>query len=222
MIDRVRRTSFLELFSDAEALKHTRIIDTPGTGSANDDHEKVAQNFLDAEKSSIAEGEKADALIYVFGYLGKEADEQSLQTFRKGCLPGSSPYNSVGVFHLWDNTYWDNGGDMNDIERKAEQLKNHMRDVVADIIPVSAPLALAAQLAPDGFSIVCNRLFSPFRKRNFWRLSKEIPAGTERKNKPLSGACVPGYRGRVSGCLSGTCSAWETPKRFGIGKPFGN
>lgn len=151
VIDRVRRTSFLELFSDAEALKHTRIIDTPGTGSANDDHEKVAQNFLDAEKSSIAEGEKADALIYVFGYLGKEADEQSLQTFRKGCLPGSSPYNSVGVFHLWDNTYWDNGGDMNDIERKAEQLKNHMRDVVADIIPVSAPLALAAQLAPDGF-----------------------------------------------------------------------
>lgn len=151
VIDRVRRASFLELFSDAEALKHTRIIDTPGTGSANDDHEKVAQGFLDAEQSSIAEGEKADALIYVFGYLGKEADEQSLQTFRKGCLPGSSPYNSVGVFHLWDNTYWDNGGDMGDIEKKADQLKNHMRDVVADVIPVSAPLALAAQLAPDNF-----------------------------------------------------------------------
>lgn len=151
VINRVRRTSFLELFSDADTLKRTRIIDTPGTGSANDDHEKVAQSFLDAEKASIAEGEKADALIYVFGYLGKEADEQSLQTFRKGCLPDSSPYNSVGVFHLWDNTYWDNGGDMSDIERKAEQLKNHMRDVVADIIPVSAPLALSSRLASDEF-----------------------------------------------------------------------
>ena len=92
---------------------------------------------------------KADALVSVFGINGRETDESNLKTFREGCLPGSRPYNSVGVLHKWDATYWNSGGDWDEIQSKAERLKKQMDSVVADIIPVSAPIAMVAARATD-------------------------------------------------------------------------
>ena len=146
VVRRVSNTAFLQLYSDDPALALHEIIDTPGTGAAVSDHEKVAQAFLDP---SVQEGRKADALVYVFGINGRETDEANLKTFREGCLPGSRPYNSVGVLHKWDATYWNSGGDWEEIRSKAERLKGQMASVVADVIPVSAPVASLAARSGD-------------------------------------------------------------------------
>ena len=151
VLERVRRVSFLELFSDAESLKLCEITDTPGTGSEESVHEDVTQNFLAATEK---QGRRADAIIYVFPPVGRESDADNLDTYRKNnCLPGSDPYNSVAVLHKWDHIFWENGGDMADIQAKAARLRTAMSTMVADVIPVSAPLALAAVEAPDEFWI---------------------------------------------------------------------
>ena len=146
VVEKVAKTAFIQLYSDDPALALHEIIDTPGTGAAVSDHEKVAQAFLDP---TVQEGRKADALVYVFGINGRETDEANLKTFREGCLPGSRPYNSVGVLHKWDATYWNSGGDWSEIQSKAERLKGQMASVVADVIPVSAPIAMVAARASD-------------------------------------------------------------------------
>lgn len=146
VVEKVARTAFIQLYSDDPALALHEIIDTPGTGAAVSDHEKVAQAFLDP---SVQEGRKADALIYVFGINGRETDEANLKTFREGCLPGSRPYNSVGVLHKWDATYWNSGGNWAEVQGKADRLKGQMSSVVAEVIPVSAPIATIAARAKD-------------------------------------------------------------------------
>lgn len=146
VVEKVSKTAFIQLYSDDPALEFHEIIDTPGTGAAVSDHEKVAQAFLDP---SVQEGRKADALVYVFGINGRETDEENLKTFREGCLPSSRPYNSVGVLHKWDATYWNSGGDWQEVQSKAERLKGQMSSVVADVIPVSAPIAAMAARASD-------------------------------------------------------------------------
>lgn len=149
VLERVKRVSYLELFSDAESLKLCEITDTPGTGSEESVHEDVTQNFLAATEK---QGRRADAIIYVFPPVGRESDIGNLETYRKNnCLPGSDPYNSVAVLHKWDHIFWENGGDMADIQAKAARLKEIMSSMVADVIPVSAPLALAAAEASDEF-----------------------------------------------------------------------
>ncbi len=143
VLERISKTAWLELYSNASALRDIHIIDTPGTGSTATEHEDIAQQFI--------KGQEADALVYVFSPVGRQTDEDSLASFRKGCLPGSSPDNSVAILHKWDSLYWDNGGNMDDIRDKAERLHRVMRDLVAEVIPVSAPLALIAKSAPDSF-----------------------------------------------------------------------
>jgi GTPase SAR1 family protein len=151
VLERVRQTSYLQLFAEAERLKEVQIVDTPGTGSVADEHEQVAQQFLSprAGLDSEEEGKKADALLYVFPPVARERDEDSLAEFRKTRLPGSDPYNSIGVLHKWD------GLESDDISaeaaRKAERLRVSLGDVVCDVIPVSAPLAMVARHAPDSF-----------------------------------------------------------------------
>lgn len=151
VLERVSQTAYLQLFADAERLKEVQIVDTPGTGSVADEHEQVAQQFLSprAGMDSEEEGKRADALLYVFPPVARERDEDSLAEFRKTRLPGSDPYNSIGVLHKWD------GLESDDIAaeaaRKAERLRASLGDVVCDVIPVSAPLAMAARHAPDSF-----------------------------------------------------------------------
>lgn len=143
VLARVARTQWIELFSDVPLLRDVHVIDTPGTGSTATTHEVVAQQFIN--------GNSADALVYVFSPVGRETDEEALLNFRKGCLPGSTPYNSVAVMHKWDTVYWDNGGDWADISRKAERLHGQMRGIVAQVVAVSGPLALLAEAADEAF-----------------------------------------------------------------------
>lgn len=154
VMERVKRVSYLELYSNIPTLRDIHIIDTPGTGSTAKEHEDAAQQFI--------KGQQTDALVYVFPPVGRETDEENLAAFRKGCLPDSDPYNSIAVMHKWDDIYWDNGGDMDDIRHKAARLHAQMYDVVADVLPVSAPLALLAKTASAEFWVECLGVISAF------------------------------------------------------------
>lgn len=151
VLERVRDTAFLQLFADAEFLRNVHIVDTPGTGAVVDEHEKVAREFLSprAAEESEAERRKADALLYVFAPEGRGNDQDTLGEFSQTRLPGSDPYNSIGVLHLWDALEADDV--FSEARRKAERLSKLVGDVVSEVIPVSAPLALAARHSPDTY-----------------------------------------------------------------------
>lgn len=151
VLRRVRETEFLQMFADAETLRNVNIVDTPGTGSVADEHEVVAKQFLSprAAEESEDEGRKADALLYVFPPVARASDEDSLGTYRQTRMPGSDPYNSIGVLHKWD------GMEADDLQAEAESKSKRvaatLSDMVCEVIPVSAPLALAAKHAPNPF-----------------------------------------------------------------------
>ncbi len=163
VIERVRRVKYIQLYSNYESLRLHEIIDTPGTGSEAAEHEKAAQNVLNCFADVMTEnGMHSDALVYVFPPVGRENDEDVLRTFRESCVPDSSPYNSVGVLHKWDHIFaeiLEGDGDLSDllkkarasIQQKADRLKDAMDGMLADVFPVSAPLASAA--AQDEFLI---------------------------------------------------------------------
>lgn len=154
VLDRVSKTAWLELYSNVPVLRDIHIIDTPGTGSTAMEHEETARQFIS--------GQNANALVYVFSPVGRETDEEALTTFRQGCLPGSSPDNSVAVLHKWDHLYWDNGGDIGNIAAKARRLHYAMGALVADVLAVSAPLALASKYASPLFWEQCLAVLAEF------------------------------------------------------------
>lgn len=153
VLERVSRAAWLELYSDAPTLRNIQITDTPGTGSNAAEHERIANQFIN--------GQEADALLYVFAPVGRENDEESLAAFRQGCLPSSKPDNSIGVLHKWDHIFWDED-DWTSIVSKAKRVHNHLSSLVFDIVPVSAPLALLAKTAPEGFWKLCREVLSAF------------------------------------------------------------
>lgn len=153
VLDRVRRTARLMFFSEDEFLKEIQVIDTPGTGSAVDEHE-IAHEFLNPEAidDSITAGNRADAIVYVVPPVGRESDKETLELFTSGCIASSSPYNSVCVLHKWDSIESEDSDDPSEVAKiKAEKLFSQISSHVMGVIPVSAPLALTAKLAPASF-----------------------------------------------------------------------
>ena len=137
--ERVKATDFLQLFFDAPSLSLHEIIDTPGTGAVVSAHEQIAQEFI--------RHRKPDALIYVFGVTARTDDEKNLTAYLENALP----YNSVGVLHKWEETYWKSNGDWVDISKKCETIKTELQRVISNVIPVSAPLAQFATKMADSY-----------------------------------------------------------------------
>ena len=152
-LERIKRVSYLELFSNIAQLKDVNIIDTPGMGANVDVHNKAAEQFIS--------GRQADAIVYVLD-VGRESAVDSLKTFKKTCLQGTEPYNSMAVLHKWDSIYWGNDGNYDEIRAMARDMKENLHGLVADVLPVSAPLALIAKVAPDEFWLSANQVLSTF------------------------------------------------------------
>lgn len=141
---------YLELYADAPFLREIQIIDTPGLGAAADFHERKIQQFL--------KDRKTDAILYVLDSQGMEHDVKALKTFRESGMQTFSPYNCLGVIHLWDTTLWNSihaGNSFEtayaDIRNKAATLADKLSEYVAAIIPVSAPLAIISKHAAPEF-----------------------------------------------------------------------
>ena len=195
VLKRVRDTAFLQLFDDAPLLRDVHIVDTPGTGSVAHDHEQVAREFLSprAAEESEAVGKKADALLYVFSPEGRASDQDTLAEFRQTRLPGSDPYNSIGVLHLWDSLEAEDV--YSEARRKAERLHQIVGDVVSEIIPVSAPSLLWQNMLQMRIFRACLNL--PHKRHSETtssRSSRRVTVGrrTRRESSPIVPTSSPG------------------------------
>ena len=87
-----KRTRYLEFFSEAKFLKRIQIVDTPGTRSVIEDHEKTVREFLLAqrhERETLYYGGVADCIVYVLNPVAKQADVELLDAFESRTrLPG--------------------------------------------------------------------------------------------------------------------------------------
>lgn len=142
--DKAKAASFLEFFADSPVLKEANFVDTPGMRSVIESHEETIKEFLSTkwDKESQRQGSKADAIVYVFPGTARETDQSCLEDLAGARIPGSSPMNSIGVIHKWDALNEERPFDV--IRAKAEKLESVMSGLVSEIIPVSAPLFIAA------------------------------------------------------------------------------
>ena len=154
------RIQYIQMYADDQSLQYHEIIDTPGTESTVETHQTVTENFLDP---TIQIGRKADALIYVFGHNIEEADLKYLRLYQSH--DSSDSFNVLGVLHRWDDTYVNNVGKgycYEDVIKRAEAKRKELGNLVAGIVPVSAPLAIFVQgcLMRDEFIKRAITLFS--------------------------------------------------------------
>ncbi|MCR4413971.1 MAG: dynamin family protein [Thermoguttaceae bacterium] len=152
--ERAKATRRIEFFADVEFLRTARVVDTPGTRSTIEFHGEATRDFLGlAEKldeTTRSQGSAADAIIYVLMPVARQADQELLGDFERNTrLPGSTPYNSVAVVHKWETL--NAPSPLDEAHRKAGRIAAVMGDLVSSVIPVSAPLARAAESFPDAF-----------------------------------------------------------------------
>ncbi len=152
VLENVGRAAWLELYSDAEALRNIHITDTPGTGSTAYEHERAAQQFI--------KGQVADALIYVFRPDVHEDDLKSISHFCTKSGSATDINNTIGVLHHWDSIYYAPQKSMQDVNNLAAQIANQTQKHLSTIIPVSAPMGLLAKTAPEAFWIMSRTILS--------------------------------------------------------------
>ncbi len=138
---RAQETECLEFFSDSPYLKVADVVDTPGARSVIESHEDKLNEFLAGKMAAASEREagRADAIVYVLPPVARESDEALLGEFERSTrIPGSTPYNSLGVLHKWDAAECPDP--VGDARRKAAGLAERMSRSLSGVIAVSAPL----------------------------------------------------------------------------------
>jgi hypothetical protein len=192
-LERIASVAWLEFFDPEDSLKEIQIVDTPGTGSAVGEHESVAQIFLDPSKihDSVAEGRKADAILYVVPPVGRETDKGNLDSYAGSRLPGSGPYNSIGVLHKWDAL--EDEDPRANAHGKAARLAKEWAQDVATVLPVSGPIALAARCAPPGHWQSVMEHIAPLEEPEFVRLMRRNDKWDARPNGKSLRTPYPGF-----------------------------
>lgn len=144
-------TKLLEFYSDSPVLKSANFVDTPGMRSVIESHEDTINEFLSTKwnRESARLGKRADAIIYVIPGTARASDEDRLAAFSESRIPGSSPMNSIAVMHKWDAL--DEDDPFGVMASKASRLAVGMKELVATVIPVSAPLYIAATRFDEDF-----------------------------------------------------------------------
>lgn len=141
------QTRYLEYFVKVPFLQQAEIVDTPGARSVLEAHESSLREFLQLrqiENVSRAEGDSADAILYVMSPGSRKSDVEFLADFEQATrLPGASPYNSLGILHKWESL---NVADPWRAAREtAERFSARLKDAVSTVIPVSGPMGWAAE-----------------------------------------------------------------------------
>lgn len=143
--DNAHKTRSLDFFADSEFLKTANIVDTPGTRSVLESHEKAIQGFIAEKRAEKLEsqtlfyGGRADAVLYVINPIGRAADRDLLQLFgERTRLPGASAYNSIAVVQKWEHLEPD---PVVEVQKKCTRLRSQLRDNVAEVLPTSGLLA---------------------------------------------------------------------------------
>jgi hypothetical protein len=128
------------------------VVDTPGTRSVIEDHTRQLHDFLaiKQEGDTIREGEAADAIVYVLLPIARQTDADLLAAFESSTrIPGSTPYNSIAVIHKWETLTVDDP--LAEVKAKSERIAEGLDGLISLALPVSAPLAMAAERFPGDF-----------------------------------------------------------------------
>ncbi len=135
------KTRCLDFFADTDFLRVANVVDTPGTRSVIEAHEKATQGFLGEklEEATLRYGGSADAVVYAINPVGRESDRDMLQLFgERTRLPGASAYNSIAVVQKWEHLQPD---PIAEVQRKCQVLKDQLEGKVAAVVPTSGLLA---------------------------------------------------------------------------------
>lgn len=136
VMEKVAAISHIEIFVNSTNLTHITLVDTPGNGSLVAAHERNARALIQDQPEGDGQlSQKADAVIYLIGHIGKISDSEFIKEFRGSGSRVANPMNIIGV--------------MAKIDRSANILKNRWHfagDVLSEfpefntVIPVSALL----------------------------------------------------------------------------------
>ncbi len=148
-------TRELEFFVDSDFLERVDLVDTPGTRSVVDAHERAVLDFVaqddplarkQDQRTRTLEG-RADAVIYLVRPWAGTPDEEVLSLFGEETrLLGASPYNSIALVQLWETL---DGDPLVEAQRLCKIIAEELADKVAAAIPTSGLLARAVRLAPS-------------------------------------------------------------------------
>ena len=127
-----------------EFLETADIVDTPGTRSVLEDHQKTIEGFLAEElhNETLFYSGKADAVIYAINPVGRQYDEDMLRFFGDTTrLPGTSAANSIAVVQKWEH----NENPLTVVKKQCEHLQEDLKGKVSVVLPTSGLLANATR-----------------------------------------------------------------------------
>lgn len=94
---------FVEAEIKSDVLKQIILVDTPGTGSTLDVHNANLLKILkNNNQKSITSYKRADALLYVFKYFGKQTNQDTITEFQSATESGKHPVNILGIVNKID------------------------------------------------------------------------------------------------------------------------
>lgn len=185
--EHAEKTVALDFFSKNGFLKHANLVDTPGTRSVLDSHEGATKDFLfdekaseRAEKDSLEQGSKADAVIYVLNPVTRQRDSDLLSMFGEETrLPGANAYNSIAVVQKWElGSLNESMNPLDYVAKKCVRIQEQLKGKVARVLPVSGIIARKVQVLPDVFWKDVARIALETSKDNLdWLLESDDELG---------------------------------------------
>lgn len=138
---------YFEWQLEKEILKDITLIDTPGTGSINEDHDEAADVVfgISAEEKQELRKEHdkqtreltktADAVIYLVGLVANADNQNFLNDFQEAC-DGSSALNAIGVLSRID----EKEDVLYSSKEQAAHVAKSLREQLSNVLPVSVCL----------------------------------------------------------------------------------
>lgn len=138
---------YFEWQLEKDILRDITLIDTPGTGSVNEDHDEAADVVfgISAEEKQELRKEHdqqtreltktADAVIYLVGLVANADNQNFLNEFQEAC-DGSSALNAIGVLSRID----EKEAVLYGSQEQAAHVAKSLREQLSNVLPVSVCL----------------------------------------------------------------------------------
>lgn len=149
-------------------LEHVTIVDTPGLGSAVDDHQNrtaellgLAQQIRDrAIAESVRLQSEADAVLYLFGSVARANDRELLRELQEITHGQVGSHNAIGIMTKIDL----HSDILSQRQALATEIQVQLRDIVNTVIPVTAEVERFRVHLADGAGEALRHLADSLRR----------------------------------------------------------